>query len=93
MVFFNIKVTVKVTRSMTLVPIERALLVEYAWHISYNLKVIAKVKVDNRQTDRQTGMHWPIIRHRSIISKCAMCEAMSVKHFYFKLVHSKQEYQ
>ena len=50
---------VKVIRSLTLVSFERASLVEYACQI-WSLfllwfNVIAKVKVDNRQTNRRTG--------------------------------------
>ena len=59
----SFKVKVEVIRSLTLVSFERASLVEYACQIevpiSYSSKVIAKVKVDNRQTnkqiDKQTG--------------------------------------
>ena len=53
---FNFKVKVKVTRSLTLMSFERASLVEYAFKyevsIYYGSKVIAKVKVDSKQTDR-----------------------------------------
>ena len=52
----SFKVKVKVTRSLTLVSFERASLMhaKYEVSISYSSKVIAKVKVDNRQTDKQT---------------------------------------
>ena len=58
--FFSFKVKVKVTRSFTLISFERVSLVEYACQIWSLLsltvqKLIAKVKVDNRQTDRQIG--------------------------------------
>ena len=49
---------------MTLVSFERASLVEYAKYevpISYGSKVIAKVKVDNRQTDKQDKNNMPPI--------------------------------
>ena len=52
---FSFKVKVKVTRSLTLVSFERASLVEYEVSISYGSKVKSKVKVDNRQTNKQTG--------------------------------------
>ena len=56
---FSFKVKVKVTRSLTLVSLERASLgsmhAKYEVSISYGSKVKAKVKVDNRQTDRQTN--------------------------------------
>ena len=42
------------SRSLTLVSFERASLLEYAYQIHYGSKVIAKVKVDSRQTNRQT---------------------------------------
>ena len=81
---FSFKVKVKVTRSLTLVSFGRASLVEYAcqiWslyllhtHAKYEVsisnssKVIAKVKVDNRQTNKQTGQkqYAPIIRSGGI---------------------------
>ena len=59
MAIFSIKVMVNVTRPMTLMSIERVLLVEYAcqiWlFISYSSKVIAKAQVfaKDRSTDRQ----------------------------------------
>ena len=54
----SFKVKVKVTRSLTLMSFERAPSVEYACQIwslyLFSLKVIAKVKVDDRQTNKQT---------------------------------------
>ena len=54
--FLSFKVKVKVTRSLTLESLERASLVDakYEVSISYGSNVIAKVKVDNRQTDKKT---------------------------------------
>ena len=54
---FSFKVKVKVTRSLSLVSFERAssMHANYEVSISFGSKVIAKVKVDNRQTNRQTG--------------------------------------
>ena len=57
---FSIKVTVKVTKSLTLVLFERVSLVEYEVSISYGSNVMAKVRNSflpqrsNRQTDKQT---------------------------------------
>ena len=62
---FSVTVKVKVTMSMSSVSFERATLVEYTkqiWiFISYSSKVIAKVKVDNRQTNRQDKNSMPPI--------------------------------
>ena len=70
---FSFKVTVKVTRSLTLVSFERAsfwsMHAKYEVSISYGSKVIAKVKVDNRhwQTDRQDKNNMsPIIQSGGI---------------------------
>ena len=54
---FSTKVKVRVTRSLTSMSFERALLVEYACqiykvYISCGSKVKVNVKVDNRQTDK-----------------------------------------
>ena len=62
--YFLIKVKVKVTRSLTLMSFERASLVEYAcriWNLYYGSKVTAKIKVDNRQTNRQDESNMPPI--------------------------------
>ena len=62
---FSFKVKVKVTRSLILMSFERASLVEYAAKyevsICYGSRVIAKVKVDNRQTNRQDKNNMPLI--------------------------------
>ena len=58
---FSFKVKVDVIRSLTLVSFERVSFVEYECQIpgmkflSLMVQVIAKVKVDNRQTNKQTG--------------------------------------
>ena len=74
---FSTKVKVKVTRSLTLVSFERASLVEYACQIwslytSNGSKVIAKVKVDNKQTDRQDKNNMPPIIRSGGIKKFAL---------------------
>ena len=53
--YFSLKVKVKVTRSLTLVSFERSMRAKYEVSISYCSKVIGKIKIDNRQTDRQTN--------------------------------------
>ena len=52
---FSFKVKVKVTRTLSFESFERwSMHAKYEVSISYGSKVIAKVKVDNRQTDKQT---------------------------------------
>ena len=48
----NFSLRVKVKRLLTLVSFERVSLVEYEVSFCYGPKVIAKVKCDNRQTNR-----------------------------------------
>ena len=64
--YFRAKVKVK--RSLTLVSFERTSLVEYACQIwsLYRSKVIANVKVDNRETNKQTKRQDKIIRSGGI---------------------------
>ena len=57
------KVKVKVKRSLALVSFEWPLFMEYAYQIPYGSKVIAKVKVDNRQDKNNIP---PIIRYGGI---------------------------
>ena len=52
---FSIKVTVKVKRSLTLLLFESILSAEYKFRNSLDPDIIEKVKVDNRQTEKQTG--------------------------------------
>ena len=83
---------VKVTSSLTLVPYESVLLVEYAcqvWSIliSYGLKVMAKVKVfvEDRHTDRLDKTRSPRIPlqgHKCKIQKnwCTVIVAPTIEH-------------